>query len=100
MSLQDTYPCDCGERVDIDGNYCPNCGSEIEIDWPLEFPMYAHGRGNTSERIESANLPHRDEIMDALYHHPGEVHIHCELTEDLEVNPLKIEYEGKTWTPE
>lgn len=100
MSLQDTYPCDCGQWVGLNNNYCPNCGDEIEIEWPLTFTTSATGRGNTSEMIESSGLPHSDEIIDALYHYPGEVRIKYELTQDLTVTPMEMEYEGKKWTPE
>lgn len=100
MSLQDTFPCGCGERIDLNSNYCPNCGEPVEIEWPLTFTASATGRGSTSELVKSADLPHSDEIMDTLYHYPGEVRITYELTEELEVNALEMEYEGKTWTPE
>lgn len=99
MSLQDTYPCDCGERVDLNHNYCPNCGDEIDIDWPLEFTMSATGDAKTTTTVEENNLPHSDDICEALYHYPGEVVIHYEMDEDLNVEPTKIEYEGETWVP-
>jgi hypothetical protein len=100
VSLQDTYPCDCGERIDFNINYCPNCGEPVEVEWPLEFSLSARSSPTTSEQVEMANLPHTDGIADALYRYPGEVVIHFKMNELLEVDPFKIEYNGTVWTPE
>jgi predicted amidophosphoribosyltransferase len=100
MSLQDTHPCLCGERVNRDFKYCPHCAEPVESDWPLKFAISATGQSNTLAVVKNENLPHSDAIMDALYHYPGEVRIHYKLTESLDVIPLEMEYNGTTWVPE
>lgn len=79
-------------------------GEDVADIFPVEFDMYAADDSNTHRLLESAGLPTEDEdLKDLFWYYPGELEIHGELDRkngDYTFEPVSIEYEGTTFTPD
>lgn len=65
--------------------------------------LYAHGSKSARGTVSEAGLEPTEPVLATLRHYPGEVAITYRFEQDGNetwIEPLSIEYEGVTYTPE